>query len=303
MLIVATSRFIGDKTAVQQQAILRNGPSAITALTNLIVATIRSSTTKRWDNIALSAWALANFVAFLAAGILSSRVANTTPDVLLQSTHCGRWWKFGFGGSLGFTANNAKQFQETGLEAGAVENLHFTSSQFRSTCYEDDNPKPREGCLPFVRNPISWTSTMGSACPFGDGICSHDTFTIESEWIESGRHLGINTDTDDQVTMQMRKSCSPLKADGYTKPYDSENISKLIDLSKMEWSRPMWKNFLAGDHKYLAFFYGPVYGLLGSGNEATFVYSNASLIPAFNEPPPIYSLVYVSVVVFVRKIY
>lgn len=156
----------GDKTALQQQATLRNAPSAITALVNLVVATVRS-TAKRWDSVALSAWALANFVAFLVAGILSSRVANTQPDVLLQPTLCGRWWKYSFDRSAGAWVANTKQLYEAALQHGAVQDLHLASSRFNSVCYDDS--MVRDGCLWFAREPIGWNGAIRPGCPFGDG--------------------------------------------------------------------------------------------------------------------------------------
>lgn len=277
-----------DKTALQLQAILRNGPSAITALSNLITAAVRSK--QRWDSLALSSWALINFIFFLAAGILSSKVAvNQQPEVLLQPTHCGRWWKFGFGGSEGNGVGDGMEFRDLSLQYAAIRNLHLTSSRYKSICYDDSTL--RNGCAWFTREPLSWTSSVVPGCPFDDSICkANSTFEISSEWIHSDRHLGINARPEDRVQMQFRKSCSPLERSRYFEMYDSSNISIIIPYPDLPALEQGWQAFLAGDQSYGAFFYGPTIFALGN---ATFVHTNTTRIPSFSDPPPLYTVVYV----------
>ena len=81
---------------LQEQIVLRNSPTSISALRNLIFIPMRSRSGVRKSNIALICAAAINMMVFLVAGILSSKVTGTRSDVLLVPTNCGRWWDWDF---------------------------------------------------------------------------------------------------------------------------------------------------------------------------------------------------------------
>lgn len=111
--------------------------------------------------------------------------------------------------------------------------------------------------------------TLVDGCPFGDDICLDNTaYTVESDWIHSDQHLGINTEPNDRMRMQIRKTCSPLTSDGYLKHYDSSNISMLLPPTEFSWEREPYRSYLTAGHKYGAFFYGPPISKFASMNGA-----------------------------------
>lgn len=274
-----------EKVTFQQQAILRNGSSAIAALSALVLAAVRSK--KRQKHIALICWALANCIGVLAAGILSSKVASKQPDVLLQPTNCGRWWKFEPGGATHNIVIDEEWFREVSLNFEATQNLYKTSSQLASVCYTNANPN--SGCFWFARQPLQWTSAIAAGCAFDDeSICQANTsFSIDSGFVDSDRHLGINSMPEDRIKIRIQKSCSPLKKDGYFQIYDSSNVSEIVELG-VPWEQQFVEG--AGLHPQLgAFLYG------GNGfwkNNATFVHNNDTQIETLGILPPEYSLKY-----------
>ena len=78
-----------DDVKNQQQAVLRNSTSSMSAVRGFTKIIIRSKNVPR--NISLLGLACVNFAGFIMAGIFSSKVTAATSDVLLVPTHCGRW--------------------------------------------------------------------------------------------------------------------------------------------------------------------------------------------------------------------
>src|SRR5271168_1123313 len=76
----------------QQQILLRNTTADTSMLWNLVKVTWawRRKTTRPFlRSISLLTWATVQVLAFSAAGIISSRVASTQPEVLLRGSNCG----------------------------------------------------------------------------------------------------------------------------------------------------------------------------------------------------------------------
>lgn len=72
----------------------------------------------------------------MAAGILSSKVMANSNDVLLEPTHCGRWWKL---------VNVSRSDSIYGWDENvwgylrgqnAVTNLRRTSNNYAKICYD-----------------------------------------------------------------------------------------------------------------------------------------------------------------------
>ena len=116
---------------LQEQLVLRNSPSAISGMRNFMFMTVRSRREARISTLALLCIATVNFSAFLAAGILSSEVTATRPDVLLRPTNCGRWWAYSnySRGGIAYYPNDNERFAQG---YGVKSDLRQTSSQYVS---------------------------------------------------------------------------------------------------------------------------------------------------------------------------
>lgn len=257
-----------DKSALQQQAILRNGSSAFTALRRLATAAVLARPRQMAQRWGLLTWAIVSFAGFLAASTLSSKVSFKRSNVLLEPTNCGRWWEFGFNRPDGYGVASASAFVQLMVEQAATTQLRTTSHQYASVCGSDTTP--RDDCLWFARNPIAFSTNLHAPCPFHPSIClAGKAFSVDSGWINSDVELGINGYPEDRIKMRINKTCAPLKRDGYTKMYDSTNISSIIDPPEDLLAQLF--GFLTTSSKFEAFFYGPQVGF----SNATFIYDSA----------------------------
>ena len=215
---------LADCTRQQQQAVLRNSASAITAFRGFIKVIVRSRKTSK--TLSLILWAALNTVAFLAAGIFSSKVVSTRSDVLLEPTGCGRWWAYSFDGDRGGTSfpQAANRYYK---QLGALHDLQTTASHYASSCH-GNNGKPND-CTAYGRRMPNWTSSLRSGCIFEEPMClENQTFTIDSGHIYSDLDLGINASPRDRLSLRVVKECAPLKREGYMYLYDRSNISSIF---------------------------------------------------------------------------
>lgn len=213
-----------DNLELQQQTILRNSASAISGFRGFLKIFIRSKKLER--NVLLIAWSILNFVGFLAAGILSSKVTSTRSDVLLQPTHCGRWW------DSGRDATNERDVVQETTAIGEINMMQGESCKRASICYGGHNTISNS-CNNPGRRALSWQTNESSTCPFGD-LCTDKTLSMDSGFVDSDLDLGINSHASDRISLRLRLQCAPLKQDDYMKTYFGADVSSLFS------SNPSW---------------------------------------------------------------
>lgn len=210
---------------LQEQVVLCNSMSAVSGMRNLMLLIVRSRRGVPGSTSLLLFAATINLTAFFAAGILSSKVTTTRPDVLLSPTNCGRWWAY----VNVCRSDNGAAYDEhrKGFDRAraSTSNLRYTSSQYAESCYESIVPSSE--CTSFSRRLPTWTKSLRAECPFGDNVCDGNvTLHLDSGYIDSILDLGINTPEQDRLSLRLVKECAPLLRDEYLKTYDGTNVSE-----------------------------------------------------------------------------
>ncbi|KAE9363255.1 hypothetical protein N431DRAFT_475416 [Stipitochalara longipes BDJ] len=265
----------------QQQAVLRNNKSDINALWQFarIGWAWRSRDTQNFrKSLPVVTIGLLHFIAFSAAGILSSHITTIDDQVLLvQSSRCGPWTDNGSTSSQIFFAS----YTNTALQS---------SDQYVQNCLADvADTRHHAECNLYKRQQINWTSTAGP-CPF-DGMClgpTNSSLYLDTGLIDSRNDMGINSRDEDHILWRKNATCVPITTVGYSKN----------GTSSMDYKGA---NYIGHNNfNYTAMFYGTLLDQLASFASpmdpallnATYIYTNFYdiAIPLFTHSVSLYDI-------------
>jgi hypothetical protein len=107
-------------------------------------------------------------------------------------------------------------------------NMMSKAVAYAENCYRADAPDTE--CSIFYRPNVAYTERHNASCPFTEHMCSegaNTAYELDTDWVDADV-LGINYKHTCQF--RMRKTCSPLVADGYVRatPFDNEG-SMLVE--------------------------------------------------------------------------
>jgi hypothetical protein len=148
--------------------------------------------------------------AFLAAGIFSSRVADTNGSVLIRGK-CGD-----------VTQQSIKPFPQWTQSDWIAADILFIGANgfcrdnaaYARSCYYNRRPSGesdnQRSCEDYVVPLIESTVDINAACPFAQGTCKNPAIKIDSGRINSQEHLGINAPPSERVEMRKVTTCAPL---------------------------------------------------------------------------------------------
>ncbi|THW44680.1 hypothetical protein D6D22_03906 [Aureobasidium pullulans] len=184
----------------QQQIILRNSSSPLSALTDLLSMAWAwrrfAASFKR--SIVLVLLASVHFAAFAIASLYSSRISSlSSQHMLVESSNCGTW---SFSGD----------FQDEDVQSRVI-NETITAAAYARGCYNSNRTDGQ--CGEYVNSRLPWTAYANTACPFPSGWCrGGDTgaYSMDTGPLESFRALGINSKPSDRITYRKVTTCSPV---------------------------------------------------------------------------------------------
>lgn len=149
-------------------------------------------------------------VGFFAAGLFSTSIATIGDEVLLVSSNCG--W-----------VNTTSQWDSTSdwtWIATLTEDMtadQEQSSSYVRECYGPENGTSHSSCNIYSAQSINSTPAEGAptvACPFpGKTVCSKpsEIIRVESDLVDSNRHLGINAPRADSVQYRRITTCAKIE--------------------------------------------------------------------------------------------
>ena len=265
----------------QQQAVLRNTATDTSAVWQFFTLSWywRRKARRAWGRtLPLALGGLLNILAFGAAGVFVSRVTNNGNQVLLKEVACGLWADpFAFDPNLNFTPKSVLQQMEFDVNANYVSAI---SSIYAANCYGYDSAAatnvPSPDCTANGRQLIKWSVDTETPCPFAPGMCANNlAVRLDTGYIDSHLHLGINAPPKDRVLFREVLECAPITTQGFS--------SGLVDLADSGLPPAEYE---AGNYgaEYMYYNYGPMYQW---GMNHTFIYTNTSFginAAPFNEP-------------------
>ena len=257
----------------QQQAVLRNSTSPDAALwlwVNLAWTGRSQTRHPLLRSITVILIALANIAAFAVASIFSSNVTSTKNFVLLKGQQCGswRWQAVEALSAAGDSANNPASTASLvpAWSAYYTDSVQASreSLSYGRNCYVDyENPFD---CQNYITQKLPFTTRGDAECPFGEGLCADSSLEIDSDYLYSDTHLGLNTGGSDRVAYRRKMTCSVLGTDGYA----SSSVAPMLPSdTNSDGAYPYSNNTF--------FYYGPTYQQKMDGRvNYTQFYSNYS---------------------------
>ncbi|KAI1778679.1 hypothetical protein F4818DRAFT_306952 [Hypoxylon cercidicola] len=192
----------------QRQVILRNSESAGSGVWSVIGLywAWRDSTPAMKilvHTIPLMVFSLACVIGFTLASGFSSRISTTVGNqVLIDGSRCG------------FLAGG-------GPVKGTWQIDKFTNAaNYAQQCYSSSNGSVSGvlDCTLFVTKNLDIVVDESAPCPFKNGICRSDNanLLLDTGYISSDSHLGINSHPDEVIRIRNTLHCAPLVTEGYT---------------------------------------------------------------------------------------
>lgn len=253
----------------QQQAILRNTsqPSSVVWAMLKLPWFWRGDAKKANTRALVFVFGSLTYIAaFSVAGIFSSRISSTDSEVLLiPAQPCGTWpypWYSEYDPAKetmqNFIIRRTEYFSDFNQ---VVNNAHI----YVKECYNSTLSDSNEFCFPSGRSRITWSTDLHAACPFEGDICIADSIRVDTGFIDSRNHFGINTGND-RVEYRRIATCAPITTEGYATGWVNESGLNL-------WESGSGFIFFE-DQTWQVYSYGPGENFNDTLTNATFAFSN-----------------------------
>lgn len=192
----------------QQQAALRNpanGASGLCSLIQILWAWSRYKVHRPYQPVLPTVILTIFFLgSFAFAGIFSSKIAtSTSTEVLVSSPNCGGQTDSGIDVVSRMMTVHPYMVRKT------VEAANYTQK-----CYS--NTSSQEDCRVYVQQQLPWTSNRNATCPFPREMCKnyYNNLELDTGFIDSNEHLGVNATTGSRVIFRSVHTCAPLAVGG-----------------------------------------------------------------------------------------
>lgn len=212
----ASKRGAQDAIYHQRQVILRNSTSPDSSLLSLLALVwawrrLQSNALGRLFPLLLFAFLF--IVGFTIAGGYSSQITSAAGDeVLINGNNCAL---------IGMQSSYNDY-----LEASTWTSAKMSeAANYAQQCYTDQTGSLLD-CNRFVVKRLP-TQTLDerAGCPFPSNICRDNATNIrlDTGYIDSNDHLGLNAPPGQRFTWRKVLSCAPLRTDGYTSSIAKSN--------------------------------------------------------------------------------
>ncbi|KAI3329978.1 hypothetical protein F4824DRAFT_516016 [Ustulina deusta] len=191
----------------QQQALLRNGPTAgASAFTLMELAWAWRGSTRRWRFVPLLIFTIALAVGLALASGFSARVAIGN-EVLISGNNCGMPI-IARGVNISFDLTTF-----TPLEADFASSAAVQAAQ----CYSNNSGGiASPSCKTFVYPRLLANVDRNATCPFGD-LCRSkgNNILFDTGLLDSHKDFGINAPEKERFSWRKVTHCAVLKTDGH----------------------------------------------------------------------------------------
>ena len=144
------------------------------------------------------------------SGFSSRFVLESSGAVLALSRNCG-WMEEA---DL-FNLSDSKAFETGNALAVMAHNGYRRSASYSRSCYGRFGGNST-ACRNFVQPSLPSNISRSVSCPFAQNICNGEGITLDSGFIRSDLHLGINTGPTDSISVRKILTCVPLAGEKYT---------------------------------------------------------------------------------------
>ncbi|KAK6211789.1 hypothetical protein LQW54_005648 [Pestalotiopsis sp. IQ-011] len=144
--------------------------------------------------------------AFTVSGAFSSRISTGVSDeVLIQSERCGFYYSSN-------TDINGASYYSLSHPAQVLDQ----AANYAQQCYL--NGSSGLDCNRWIQSRLEGAVDYAAPCPFGEGMCRTESSNIRMDtgYIDSHVHLGINAPANQRVRWRNVLHCAPLVTAGFT---------------------------------------------------------------------------------------
>lgn len=212
----------------QFQVILRSGSSESRVLLDIMkIGWNRRNTALTITRRCLPLLSIASFHMLVigSAGLFSSRAVTTSDEALAQSASCG--WLAELSRSTYLTNDpQAEDTAKTLLVMG--RSSYQRSSIYSRACYGEQYNDYFSICSSYIQRRINATVNVSAPCPFAPGACDGPAVSMDTGFMDSNYHLGINTHKSNRMSIKKVTTCAPILSERYSSgwfPAPSDPIS------------------------------------------------------------------------------
>ncbi|KAF2734239.1 hypothetical protein EJ04DRAFT_466936 [Polyplosphaeria fusca] len=193
----------------QRQAILRNSDTAEDGAWRLIhsfLAWRRLGLRPAMRLLPILLFAIMTACSFGVASIFSSHVtSDTNNEVLLAGKNCSLFEP------TDYTTHITEAILNPFLAQSASAYLNQVLKCYTGTGRRGD------GCNLYVQPQLPLTVTANASCPFNSSMCKSqsENIVLDTGYIDSNDHLGINSPQGDRIQTRLVFSCAPLVTENF----------------------------------------------------------------------------------------
>jgi hypothetical protein len=211
----------------QRQAILKNADNATAGLISwyqLLGAwrKVGNRPYKRLLPVTLLTIVLA--IGFMAASLLSSRVASAMGQEVLVRGTCGVniLGHYIAGQDKNPAVETSPDFFTVLLPFLAQRLVSF--SNYALGCYSKQGKM--QGCNTFVKSQLRFTSNRSASCPFQEDMCrlANGNILLDTGYLNSHSDLGMNARPEERFLYRRTTHCAPLVSENYTSSANFSNV-------------------------------------------------------------------------------
>lgn len=203
----------------QQQALLSNAPGSSSMAWSLLHMAWRwrsRDARAARSSAGLATAALLHVSLLAVASIMSSRFLSAGSEVLARGNPCGFF--FWTQRNLNLTAlQAARSGDPTDAYVAACaygQQAGLQTLKYVQDCYGTDETAAPDECRSFTVSSISSVRQSATPCPFSPEICAvPKALEIDTGYVDSNYHLGINTPGDSRLTFRKVLTCVPTLAE------------------------------------------------------------------------------------------
>jgi hypothetical protein len=146
--------------------------------------------------------AVAHIVILATAGVFSSKITLVGDEVLVTGAKCG--WR---------SATNDSTLSTYDIVFALARQKAVKTLRYTQECYNQNSSAVATSCKSFTASSIPST-TKSVPCPFSSKICaSPNAVQVDTGFIDSNTHLGINSKKSERVKFRKVVTCAPTLAE------------------------------------------------------------------------------------------
>ncbi|USP79295.1 hypothetical protein yc1106_06569 [Curvularia clavata] len=149
----------------------------------------------------------------LISGLSSRLIAAPDSSVLAVSKNCGWFQEPTLGNSSSISGGSI--FESANAICVMARNVIRRSASYSRSCYGQFGDTST-ACESYVRPTLPYTISRNLPCPFSNSACNGSAISLDTGYLRSDTHLGINTRPQDALLLRKALTCVPIAGEKYT---------------------------------------------------------------------------------------